>query len=334
KLQRIGEAVQNYVRSIGPTEGSALMKKIEGDATKVMADFQKENEKTVIHKISVSGNRIEYKATGAVPGRVLNQFSMDEHEGNFRIATTTSSGQSLNHVYVMDQDLKVVGKIEDLAMTERIYSARFMGDKAYLVTFHRTDPLFVIDLSDSAKPRVAGELKIPGFSEYLHPFDETHLIGLGREADENGRQTGQIKLSIFDVTDISNPKEMHKYLIGDNYAYSEALNDHKAFLFSKGKNLLAIPVSASSMENGKHVEGAYVFGITLENGFDLKGVIDHNLNKEEKYISPVKRSLYIEDVLYTISDRMVKANKLGDLSQILEIILSASDYEVPVYQRI
>jgi uncharacterized secreted protein with C-terminal beta-propeller domain len=345
KMYRTGDLIQEYAVNLGPEDGAKFMKGIEERLVIIETALEKDYEKTVIHKISVSGPNIEYKTSGEVPGRVLNQFSMDEYNGNFRIATTTGntwSGTSLNHIYVLDPSLSVIGKLENLAPKEQIYSARFMGDRAYLVTFVRTDPLFVIDLSNPYAPAVLGELKMPGFSEYLHPYDADHLIGIGQMTDENGRRTGQLKLSLFDVTDVANPKEMSTYLIGEkgDYAYSEALDDHKAFLFSETKHLLVIPVSVNSWKEGSYynsyTQGAYVFDITLENGITLKGTVTHktaNASTDEYYYegnTAVSRSLYMDSTLYTISDAKIMANSLEDLSKISEVDIEDAATRLPV----
>jgi uncharacterized secreted protein with C-terminal beta-propeller domain len=304
---------------------------------------------TGVHKIKLDGGSIEGVADGSVPGWVLNQFSMDEDKGYFRIATTTGHawgvGSSKNNVYVLDADLKVVGRLEDLASGEQIYSARFMGDRLYLVTFKKVDPLFVIDLADPTAPKVLGQLKIPGYSNYLHPYDETHVIGLGKEAiDAEGGSFAYyqgIKLSLFDVSDVSNPREVAKLEIGDRGSDSPALTDHKAFLFSRERNLLVIPIleakvdasryaggSVSSSAYGDFVyQGAYVFQISTD-GIQLRGRITHiqgdDLLKSGYWFSSeysVYRSLYIGDNLYTISGAMIRINSLSDLSELKTISL-------------
>ncbi len=404
KWQAIGEILENYTSTLSEEEQQSLQERAAEKMSGLQAEIAKEREKTVVQKISIDNGNIEYKANAEVPGNILNQFSMDEHNGYFRIATTTSGNggivamtstvsaaveqvavrstgmavaqaekpadgitfeeqekvseatptrpvpppvqQSgpLNHVYVLDENLKIVGKLEDLAQGERIYSVRFLGDKAYMVTFRQTDPLFVLDLSNPQEPGVLGQLKIPGVSDYLHPYDETHIIGLGRDATEEGRIRG-MKLALFDVSDFSNPKEMSKYIIGEQGTYSDALYDHKAFLFSKEKNLLVIPVSeyhqikADGREywQGKYEQGAYVFNIDL-NGIALKGKITHvnETSAEEKiyyydYLSQIRRSLYIDNVLYTLSQKMIKMNSLDSLGEINKVELPAEEqvrYEV------
>ncbi len=285
-------------------------------------------EKTAIHKITISNGEIRYKSQGEVPGHVLNQFSMDEYQGYFRIATTTGWGDGAqNHVYVLNEDLNVIGKLEGIAPTERIYSARFMGDRVYLITFRQVDPLFVLDLSDPRNPRVLGELEIPGYSDYLHPYDETHIIGVGREAG--------VKIALFDVSDPENPREISKYEVGNWSTDSYALYDHRAFLFSRSKNLLVMPIGYYFRQ------GAYVFNVSLEDGIMLKGVITH-MGPDENWPYKshdaftcaypwnhrgysVKRSLYIGNVIYTISDGLLKMNDLNNLSEINKLELHPAD---------
>jgi len=291
-----------------------------------------EVEKTLIHRIHVDEGKIKYEADGEVLGNVLNQFSMDEYNGYFRIATTTSpvwrgfeersleQKPQLNHIYVLDKKLKTVGKLEDLAPTERIYSARFICDRCYLVTFRQVDPFFVIDLKNPYKPEVLGQLKIPGFSSYLHPYDENHIIGIGKEASA-------VKISLFDVSNVSEPKEMAKYVTGYGWADSPVLSDHKALLFDRSKGLLVMPISL-----GHYAwQGASVFNISLDEGLVLRGKITHIdiesdtiLSKSHYYSAwtyHVKRCLYIDNVLYTISDKNVKMNSLENLEEINQVEL-------------
>jgi uncharacterized secreted protein with C-terminal beta-propeller domain len=273
------------------------------------------NLKTIINKISLDG---EFLARGEVPGTILNQFSMDEFKNYFRIVTTTVSDKQTSNVYILDDSLSLVGKLEGLSPKERLYSSLFIGNKLYLVTFKQIDPFFVIDLSDPLKPKILGELKIPGYSSYLHPYDENHIIGIGKEIDENIKPDEPItsdkikglKLSIFDVSD--SPKEIAKYIIEGKYIESLALNEHKAFLFSKEKNLLAIPFY--SYRQDKYDTGLAVFNLSTENGFSLKGNVLMD--------SFVQRSLYIGNYLYTISGGMIKINDLGTLEEQKTLLIS------------
>ncbi len=194
---------------------------------------------TSIYRVKLNGLQLTFEAQGSVPGSVLNQYSMDEYSGNFRIATNWYGETQISNVYILNPELSVTGKLEGLAPNENLHSVRFMGNKCYLVTFQKTDPLFVIDLSQPNNPTVLGELKIPGYSDYLHPYDESHLIGVGKEAVE--AQEGDfawyqgLKIALFDVGDVSNPKQLSNYVIGDRGTDSAALVDPKAFLFDKSK---------------------------------------------------------------------------------------------------
>ena len=297
-------------------------------------------EETLIYRIKLDRGEIAAEAEGSVPGFALNQFSMDENAGYFRIATTTwTGGGSKNNVYVLNMSLAVTGRLEDLAPGETIYSARFMGDRCYLVTFRKIDPLFVIDLQDPENPRVLGKLKITGYSDYLHPYDENHIIGIGKEtvaADQGDFAWYQgVKISLFNVSDVSKPTEIAKYEIGDRGTDSPILRDHKAFLFDKSRNLLVIPVSVAEIDESKYPggvppnaygefvwQGAYIFHISIEEGLVLRGGVTHlegnDWTKNGYYYgSPyyVKRSLYIENVLYTISDKRIKMNNLETLQE-------------------
>jgi inhibitor of cysteine peptidase len=306
-----------------------------------------QGEYTSIYRISVAQDKFTFEAKGSVAGYVLNQYSMDEYNGYFRMATTSQTNSTQNNVFVLNMNLTTVGRLENLAVTERIYSARFIGDKAYLVTFRQIDPFFVLDLSNPTEPKVAGELKIPGYSSYLHPYDEDHIIGLGIE-------NNTLKLSLFDVTNVNSPTEMAKYIIQGDYTYSEALYDPKAFLFDQAKELLAIPVSivqygvitgepktinGTTIDAGTvfstqaYWQGAQVFKLTLTGGFEFRGGITHQDNSTIQqgywygdYSKNVNRALYIDntlgDTLYTVSYAKVKLNNLTDLSEIAEIELS------------
>ncbi len=283
-------------------------------------------EGILIHRVHMQNGEIECEASGGVPGRVLNQFSMDEYGEYFRIATTkgwawSSQTPSQNNLYVLNMSLSIVGKLENLAPTEEIYSARFMGDRCYLVTYRQVDPFFVIDLQNPYDPKVLGKLKIPGYSSYLHPYDENHIIGIGKDE-------GKVKISLFDVSNVSAPKEARKYTTG-KWSDSLALDDHKAFLFDKSKNLLVMPIT---VYQGYVWQGAYVFNVSIEEGIVLRGRITHMENVTDKaglyYYSPnyVKRALYIgndiDNVLYTISDKKIKMNSLETLQEINEVKLS------------
>lgn len=272
--------------------------------------------KTSVHRIAIDNGEILYGAYGEIEGSLLNRFSMDEYEGYFRVAT--SIGFSSSHrIYVLDMDMNIVGRLEGIAPNEWMYSARFMGDRLYLITFRRVDPFFVIDLTEPEKPELLGELVIPGWSDYLHPFDENHVIGLGKETTLTGLTQG-VKLSLFDVTDVENPEEISKFVIGDRYTSTIAADEPHAFLFSMEKNLLVIPVRLNYT-----VSCAYVFDISLNMGFELKGTVSHPKDDDYqpeywyyKCTSEIKRSFYIDYTLYTLSDGYLQMNDLNDLQKI------------------
>ena len=362
KKNKIAAIIENYGSNLDQAAKDGLQSEMAVLVKQAMEDRAKEMEKTVIHKIAFNGSKLEYKAGGQVSGRVLNQFSMDEKDGYFRIATTRSQAwsgidgktkEAYNNVYILDDKLKTVGTLENLAPGEQIYSARFIGDRAYLVTYKQTDPLFAIDLKDPKNPKVLGELKIPGYSTYLHPYAENLLLGFGRDTELSSSgvvKTKGLKLGLFDVTNPSAPKELDSFVTGDEYSSSIALTDHKAFLASNLKNLISIPATFRNGQYGARVEfsGALVFGVT-NNKIKLRGRIDHsdggNYLKADYwegfsyFDNSVKRSLYIDDALYTFSNKLLKINNLknsaNDLAEIKTIDLlpnSGKDFEVkPVF---
>lgn len=304
-------------------------------------------EETVIHRLEILGKEVTPVASDSVPGHPLNQFSMDEYDSHFRIATTIGWGDgSKNNLYVLDKDLNIIGKIEDMALGESIYSVRFMGNRAYVVTFLKVDPLFVIDVSDPSNPGILGQLKIPGFSSYLHPYDENHLIGIGKDAapaDEGNFAWFQgLKISLFDVSDVGKPKEIANLNVGDRGTDSPILYDHRALLFDKGRNMLVIPLLLAEIDETKYpghippdtygdfvFQGAYVFEISPSSGITVRDRVTHlpdssDLLKSGFYFDSgfeVKRSLYIGEVLYTVSDKKVVMNDMATLQKLSEVEL-------------
>ncbi|MGI6685195.1 MAG: beta-propeller domain-containing protein [Bacillota bacterium] len=311
---------------------------------------------TLVYKFTLNLGEVKYAAQGEVPGTILNQFSMDEHKGFFRIATTTGEtwwggDTSKNNIYILDEKMKLTGKIEDIAPGERIYSVRFMGDRGYLVTFKNVDPLFVIDLKDPQEPKILGALKIPGYSDYLHPYDENHIIGFGKDTvelsqkDGLGKEVGTMafyqgmKIALFDVSDVNHPVQKFQEIIGDRGTDSELLRNHKALLFSREKNLMAFPVTVMEIKNKNQnqsnftdygeftFQGAYVYQLDLAKGLILKGTITH-LDREDQLkaglhwypnTKNIERIIYIGDVLYTLSPGMIKAHNLNNLTEIMSL---------------
>jgi len=244
---------------------------------------------------------------------------MDEYNDYFRIATTTQvNGNTQNNLYILNMNLSIVGKLENitLAFNERIDSARFIGNRCYLATsVVLRDPFLVIDVENASDPKVLGYLKIPGFTRYLHPYDANHIIGIGRDENNN------VKISLFNVNNVSAPIEIDKYAVNGTWSDTPVLTDHKAFLFDKFKDLLAFPVSI--YDNYPMWQGVYVFNITSSMGIKLRGNVTHQ--GDSMYFSSyywIERAFYIENVLYTVSDMKVKLNNLEDLMLIKEIDLS------------
>ncbi|MDR4889353.1 beta-propeller domain-containing protein [Fredinandcohnia sp. QZ13] len=296
---------------------------------------------TNVYKFTVEGDKVEFHSSTEVPGTILNQFSMDEFNGSFRVATTkgdtwNNSKPSSNNLFIYDENLQQIGSLSDLARGERIYSARFMGERIYIVTFKQVDPLFVIDASNPKAPKVLGELKIPGFSNYLHPYDENHVIGFGQDtkvvADNKTSNsepmvyTDGVKISLFDIRDVNNPKEKFTEIIGGRGTYSPLNYDHKALLFNKEKGIFAFPITVYQNLEGKMYEqkfefqGAYVYDIHLE-GIDLKAKLSHDTGPYETWEGEIQRLLTIGDTLYAISPTMISAYDIKNYNQTGEVSL-------------
>lgn len=423
-------ALQNllgeYYNALSADGKASLEEELADRMNEFEETWQREMQRTTIHKISVDADEISYVGKTDVPGYLLNQFSLDEHEGYLRVATTLDLGggwgmpipfmvrgvggataddptstiepvavdgseetpreeipetelsapetfpaptlrdpASTNLLTVLDADLNTVGTLDDLAEGERIYSVRFMGDRAYMVTFKQVDPLFVIDLSDPTDPRVMGELKIPGYSTYLHPFDETTLIGIGQDSDgevEEGSITAVIpagvKIGLFDVSDPSAPREIDHLIVGDRGSYSDALYDHKAFLFDPATGQLVIPMTIQERVSGGVSEwgwypttttfqGAYVLQLSRESGIELQGTLTHLSTKERieleqakadgtsyyypPYDAQIQRSIFIGTTLYTLSQRALEAHDRASLTPLASVALPRPvyDYETP-----
>ena len=312
--------------------------------------------KSDIYKFNISKDgQVTYSTKNTIEGKTINQYSLDEQNGHLRIALYDSSKGA--RVAIFDENLKLIGTSNYVAKGETMYSSRFMGNKVYLVTYRTMDPLFVIDLSNESNPKVLGELHIPGYSTYLHPYDETHLIGIGMETKEvkNKNSSGRVisttakivgmKMALFDVSNVNNPIQLSQTVIGDSRTTSAILNNPKALLFSKEKQLIAIPVNnyADDFEveskgdkysdiieqytsyAKKYVaEGYFVYNINLTEGFKLKGVITHDATNNTSqynyyYRTKLLRGLYIDNNLFTISESTIKVNKLDTLELIKEL---------------
>lgn len=295
-------------------------------------------QQTWLHKFSLAQpDRVSYLASGAVPGTPVDQFSLDEHQGYLRVATTLtdwSAGwqdvQTENRVYVLGQSgrqLLPVGSTPPIAPGERIYSSRFVGPKGYVVTYKQIDPLFTLDLSDPAQPRVMGELHIPGFSTYIQPLDDGHLLTVGMDTvvdPVSGRETSNgVALQIFDVTDLANPRLTAKTVVGTRYGYSESLWDHKAFNYFPKTGVLAIPftdwIPGAQDYWGSFVSQLKLFHVSAAGAVTPMGAVDHRdlyqqWNQTDWYwwYAPyIRRSVQIEGYVYSFSYAGVKVNPVS-----------------------
>lgn len=343
-------------------------------------------EDTAVHKFDLTGDTAKYVASGLVPGRLLNQYSLGENDGYLRMAstvqnfstpiimpvpmgggtsgssgdvstgsgtiprsaTTTTIAQAAtveitngNAVYVMHEgatagQLDVVGKIEGIAANEQLYSARFVGDRGFLVTFKKIDPLFTVDLSDPTNPKLAGQLKVPGYSEYIHLMDENHLLTIGKDAVDAGGMGDfawyqGVLLSIFDVTDLANPTLLHKEIIGTRGTSSEAASNPKAFNYFGAKDALAIPIDlyegqTVGPEYGTHTfTGLYVYHVTVADGFSLLGRISTQTadGGGSDWLMPYwygydlyTRGVFINDSVYAVTQSTVKSALLASPSTV------------------
>lgn len=254
---------------------------------------------------------VRYQGSTKIDGTLLNQFSMDAYNGYYRIATTAEDGSCLT---VLNESLETVGELRGIAPGEDIYAARFMGDTAYLVTFYQTDPLFVLDLSDPASPGVTGELKIPGFSNYLHPYAENLLIGIGTAGDENGA-TGQLKISLFDVGNMQEPKEISAVVFDDRaFSDSAAQYDHHAYL-SLSDGTFAIPVTESGPLTDPH---SFACVLTVEDG-ELRVLETYSPDTATHLAYTVTRITYAGSTLFTLSDTALVAFDRGTGEQLARI---------------
>lgn len=275
-----------------------------------------EEPTTAIHAFALGGEAgTRYVASGEVPGTLLNQFSMSEHAGVLRVAVTEGGmgddSRSSVHVLRRDRDTLVeIGSVGDLGPTERIYAVRFLGDRGYVVTFRQTDPLYVLDLSDPGAPRLTGELKIPGYSAYLHPLAGERLLGVGQDADETGRVKGT-QLSLFDVADPADPRQVAVLALG---GWTEVEVDHLAFLWwpSAADPATGTAVVPVQVFDGGQFQGVVVAAVTAD-GLSERGRLEHPGAAEW---GGIRRSLVVGGQLVTVSAAGVLVSDLGSLSRV------------------
>ncbi|MBR1368307.1 hypothetical protein RJ53_01860 [Methanocalculus chunghsingensis] len=294
---------------------------------------------TIIHRFELRKGDPIWRQTMSVPGMMLNQFSMDEYRDHLRVATTVEEygregTQTSSRITIFDRSGIVTGEITGIAPTERIFAARFIGDRCYLVTFRQIDPFFVIDLSNPKNPAILGELKIPGYSDYLHPYDANHIIGIGKDTKETawgGFATTGVKIALFDVSDVTKPDLLDSITLGGEGSDSEVLRDHKAFYFNRKIGLMALPITVADGYGREYVwQGTYLYTISAESGFTLHGTIPQyagDAPPEPGYWpTAVRRSLSIGDTIATVSDTSIVLTDLRDTKKrYAEILLPAGD---------
>lgn len=308
---------------------------------------------TDIYRFTLEGSQVTSSGYGTVAGWLLNQFSLDEHNGYLRIAVTEGNvwgegeQQSSNNLYVLDPQLQTVGSVKGLARGESIKSVRFMGDKAWMVTFRTTDPLFGLDLSNPAAPAVLGELKIPGYSSYLHPISENTMLGFGFDVEVDGDNAYEkgLKLSLFDISNLSSPIEKSVLVLGGSGSWSEVIYQHKSLLSDPENELYAFPAILANYDREDYSNGGAFFqGLMLINASDdnlsVKGSISQiegmndwtgatSVSPEINYKgfgnSAINRGIRINDVVYTLSQSALQANRLDDLSILAKVELPGAE---------
>ena len=281
--------------------------------------------RTAIRKVAYHDGLLEGAAQTKIDGLLNDSFSIDEYNGYLRLVTTISSENGVmpisresspaepdtsNALYVLDGELQLVGEIGDLAPGETVYSARFMGDTGYFVTFRQVDPLFSADLSDPASPQIIGELKIPGFSEYLHPYGEGRLLGIGMDVDEEGVTTEGVKLSMFDISDPGNVTEVSKYILEDKYGTDVSYN-YKAVFVDVDKNLFGFRAY------GGNGDVYYLFSYDESEGFQ------EMFSRELTAYGGDVRGVYAGEKFYLVVGNTVESFTLSGFEKIDDIVLGS-----------
>ena len=265
-----------------------------------------EKTETVIKRMSYKDGKLKAEASGKVDGYINDSFSIDEYDGYLRVVTTDDE---TNGLYILDSKMKEVGSITGLAEGEQVYSARLLGDTGYFVTYEQTDPLFSVDLSDPKNPKIIGKLKIPGFSEYLHFYGENLLLGIGMDVDEDGFTTNGVKLSMFDISDSSDVKEIQKYTLENVYS-AAVMYDYKAVLIDPEKNVIGFAADGNNGEN------YYVFSYNDANGFEC--LMNETVNGNG-YQSA--RGVYVDNTLYVVKGNIIEAYDMADYQKTGDLIL-------------
>ena len=303
KEREMRRAVRQWTASLPPERRRSVREAFETELATYVGAHQRELTRTGIVRVDIGGSDLSVTATGAVPGRPLNQFSMDQHDGTLRIATTiprAGTADSENDLYVLDaRTLEERGKVTGMGVTERVYSVRYVGDTAYVVTFRRIDPFHVVDLSDPSNPEEVGELKLPGFSSYLHPVDDDHVLGIGE-------QRGKVKAVLFDVSDPSDPTIADSHVL--DRGWSAVANSHHAFLMDRKHGVFVLPAGRQSLVMD------YTGG-TLS--------VETTVRTDD----PATRARYVGDYLYVFADEAVTVVDETTWERTATLPLSVSAFE-------
>lgn len=286
---------------------------------------------TEIHKFDFTADGAVPAGSGTIPGRLLNRFSLGEHNGYLRAATTIGrvarAGESdaTNNVYVLaeeDGELRIVGSVENIAPGEKIYAARFAGDRGFLVTFKKVDPLFTLNLADPTNPVVVGRLKVPGYSDYIHLLGADHLLTIGKDSVDAGSFAWfqGVQLSLFNVTDFADPQRVDAEIIGERGTESEALRDPHAFNYFEPAQMLAVPMAIAegageepSSYGNVTFRGLCLYRISTVAGIEPAARISTDAGEEYYYGSRWTRGIFIDDHVYAVTSSMVQALPLADL---------------------
>ncbi|MCX7950429.1 MAG: beta-propeller domain-containing protein [Clostridiales bacterium] len=333
KLQLENQVVLGYFENMYMSHDSLYLTKLKSSyeenkkssnvATDVAPIFY--YDKTVVYKFEL-GEKIVYKKYATVDGMIINQFSMDEYDGYFRIATTENKYKdnkniTSSSVYILDKNMNLVGNIKDIAKDERIYSTRFVKDKLYMVTFKQVDPLFVIDLKNPREPKILGLLKIPGYSTYLHPYDENNIIGFGMDTGEmEGRVVNKgMKVALFDVSDVNKPKQKASIEIGGKGTFSESLYNHKALVEYKKYNLYAFEINETKYDDSYMLEFSGLCLMEVKDGkISIKAKVTHDglsTSQEFKYYGGY-RGLFVDDLMFVISTEGISVIDLDTMKEV------------------
>lgn len=299
------------------------------------------SQEATLFKFDITGDAVRFAGGGIIPGWILNQFSLGEYQGVLRVATTTGHAggwqeTSRNNVYCLQSEnntLKVIGKIEDLAPGEQIYAARFMGERGYLVTYVKVDPLFTLNLSDPSAPEVAGYLKVPGYSDYIHPYGDNYLITVGKDAlfmeEDNMTWYQGVQLSIFDISDFSNPTRLHHQIIGNRGTNTEVSGNHKAFTFLADNELMALPIDLyehitepahPSIIGEKTFQGLYVYRVSPDSGFQLLGRMSTERDTIDAGYRHWTRGIFVDPQVYAVTKDAVHSAQTDQIEERIQTV--------------